>query len=1585
MPKPDKYNTIQVISFLQQLVTYKGFYDDNLEFIWLDKIQIIVSMNPSSTLGRYEITTRFTGNAKILYIDYPSTEELQLIYSFYLNSILEAENLGEGAMKTFVKPIAETSVNIFFQVQQSFKVDENRHYIFTPRDLSNWLISLLRYEAKAKNDLIEVWSYECIRVFRDKLISSEHKKAFDRLLASELQKFKVNIISKLPDSIYTSLDSSYSSILTGNSMLIKIEKEEYIEKLSKGKLVYERDNCDLYLSYFDEMLTSMKVIDRLLSRPNTNLLLIGSAGIGRKKTTRIIANMRGIEVLSLNLTKDYSIKEFKKDIKQVYQYTGVEGKNTILLLEEHHFVKPVFLEYINSLLCSGEIPGFLNNEEQEVFLGNLTSEYKEQLEYKTIYEYFVSKIRKYLKIIVILDFDIYNQYISTNPALVTKCQVVWFDHFSNDSLKKLCKEEFEATFENVVDEKTSNKLINYILSLFAIARDSNIISTQSKFIEFILNFKNLIKAKSSNTSNQSLHLQSGLDKLVDAEKFVEELTEKSNNQKEQIAIKQADANQALTTITQIMQNSASKRSEIESLQIKQQEESKRVQESKSRVQSELQDILPEVEKAKKLVQKIDRSKLDEMRGYRVPKPEVYHVLSATLQILGYSDLVWETMKNYLKSDTINAILSFDTERLTNENRNRIKKIIHDNPEAFNKTNIYKINSAAGQISEFVIATVNFAEAREKIKPLEIELSNAEKKLQQSQHLIEKFKVEISKTDEQIQNFQNKFSKKTAETEALKLELEKTEELLSKATSLLTKLSDEKNRWQNQIIELKSQNTKLPYNTLSSSAFISFLGYYNEAVREKIYALWDKEINSQNDDQNSNLKITKFLITESEILKLKSEGLPIDQLSLENALIIQTTLKTVLLIDPVSKATEWLKKYLKAKYNNFETHSVQSSKLLTEIELAIKFGKVILLTDLDKIDSFLVPIIRRETSKQGPRNVIKIGEKILDLHDNFKLFLCTRDTSIVISSSLLSNLAVVNFSITRSGLESLLLGLTIDIENPELEEKKNKLLEEEDTMKMNLANVEKVLLEELINLEGNLLENKNLIESLNETKIKSNEITESLESSLELQKEINKKRDVYKPLSKLATDIYIILQDLFKINPMYQFSLNNFLKLFKKIIKSNQNKEFENISERIDYFMKELKKSSFTYYSRSLFKSDLLTFGLFYIKGMSDSEDNQEWEFFLGRIAGGNDIRSSPSWVPEDRKEVFSVLSANLSHLVNNMKLENKSIWEQLLTSIKPEIDIIKIIKNNNIANVSPFHRLVIIQVLRPDRLESAIRGYIMEILEIKSVVPPSLSLNDLLLEEEDNRNPILFLTSIGSDPSKELEEFANKIVGKENFLEYPLGGGDNDRIIHYVNEAAKKGQWICLKNLHLATFWLSSLEKEVKKLNSPHKNFRLWLTSESHHMFSTILLQTCTKITFETPPGIKKNLERIYQTWSSSLFTENFKNDKVIYQMLFCIAFLHALVQERRTYIPQGWTKFYEFSMADLKVSAQTIVDYLKQDKKESVWKNIRGLIVNSFYGGRIDNVFDLEVINVYVQKILDNNNVLIKGNKILNVLFILY
>jgi hypothetical protein len=42
-------------------------------------------------------------------------------------------------------------------------------------------------------------------------------------------------------------------------------------------------------------------------------------------------------------------------------------------------------------------------------------------------------------------------------------------------------------------------------------------------------------------------------------------------------------------------------------------------------------------------------------------------------------------------------------------------------------------------------------------------------------------------------------------------------------------------------------------------------------------------------------------------------------------------------------------------------------------------------------------------------------------------------------------------------------------------------------------------------------------------------------------------------------------------------------------------------------------------------------------------------------------------------------------------------------------------------------------------------------------------------------------------------------------------------------------------------------------------------------------------------------------------------------QALFALAWFHAVCQERRNFIPQGWTKFYEFSFADLRAGADII------------------------------------------------------------------
>ena len=60
-----------------------------------------------------------------------------------------------------------------------------------------------------------------------------------------------------------------------------------------------------------------------------------------------------------------------------------------------------------------------------------------------------------------------------------------------------------------------------------------------------------------------------------------------------------------------------------------------------------------------------------------------------------------------------------------------------------------------------------------------------------------------------------------------------------------------------------------------------------------------------------------------------------------------------------------------------------------------------------------------------------------------------------------------------------------------------------------------------------------------------------------------------------------------------------------------------------------------------------------------------------------------------------------------------------------------------------------------------------------------------------------------------------------------MGGNQNELAIDMLRDAAKKGYWLCFKNLHLVTSWLPLLEKELKQLTL-HENFRLMLTSEPH-------------------------------------------------------------------------------------------------------------------------------------------------------------
>lgn len=112
------------------------------------------------------------------------------------------------------------------------------------------------------------------------------------------------------------------------------------------------------------------------------------------------------------------------------------------------------------------------------------------------------------------------------------------------------------------------------------------------------------------------------------------------------------------------------------------------------------------------------------------------------------------------------------------------------------------------------------------------------------------------------------------------------------------------------------------------------------------------------------------------------------------------------------------------------------------------------------------------------------------------------------------------------------------------------------------------------------------------------------------------------------------------------------------------------------------------------------------------------------------------------------------------------------------------------------------------------------------------------------------------------------------------------------------------------------------------------------------------QITFEAPPGVRRNLLRSFEGWKEPLVDSG---SPLKGQLLFLLAWFHAVVQERRCFIPQGWQKFYEFSFSDLRSGAD-VVQQATRNGKTPQWSYLCGLLEDAIYGGRVDSSYDMRV-----------------------------
>ncbi len=127
--------------------------------------------------------------------------------------------------------------------------------------------------------------------------------------------------------------------------------------------------------------------------------------------------------------------------------------------------------------------------------------------------------------------------------------------------------------------------------------------------------------------------------------------------------------------------------------------------------------------------------------------------------------------------------------------------------------------------------------------------------------------------------------------------------------------------------------------------------------------------------------------------------------------------------------------------------------------------------------------------------------------------------------------------------------------------------------------------------------------------------------------------------------------------------------------------------------------------------------------------------------------------------------------------------------------------------VSHFQQVLIVQALRPDRLQNSMRNFVCKLIGIKDISPSTTNIKMLYETETVANEPILIIISPGADPSQELSELAESVVGKQAYHEVAMGQGQMTIALDLLKQCSSKGEWLCLKNLHLVIAWLPTLEK----------------------------------------------------------------------------------------------------------------------------------------------------------------------------------
>ncbi len=791
----------------------------------------------------------------------------------------------------------------------------------------------------------------------------------------------------------------------------------------------------------------------------------------------------------------------------------------------------------------------------------------------------------------------------------------------------------------------------------------------------------LYNEKRDELEEQQRHLHVGLDKLRDTVTQVEELRRSLAIKRTRLEAKNAEANEKLKGIVAEEQEAKAKKAASIEIQNALVEQDKAIAQRKAEVMAELAEAEPAVAEAKSAVSGIKKTQLSEVRSMTNPPEAVKLAMESVCTIIGYRIENWRSVQGILRrEDFKDSIINFDTTRqMTPAIREFMKKDYLSRP-AFNFSIVDRASKACGPLVKWVIAQVRYSEILDKIEPLRNEVQDLEAQAENTKRQAATIITMIRDLEASIARYKDEYALLIRETQDIKAEMERVESKVERSMTLLNSLSSERARWEASSRTFETEMSTIVGDVLLSAAFLAYGGFFDQYYRELMLQEWSAHLVDAGIKFKAELSLPEYLSTADDRLSWQSKSLPVDNLYTENAIMLKKFNRYPLIIDPTGQATTFL-------LNEYKDRKIAITSFLDEaflkvLESALRFGNPILIQDVERLDPILNAVLNKELRRTGGRVLIRLGSQDIDFSPAFTMFLSTRDPSVEFSPDICSRVTFVNFTMTRSSLQSQSLDQVLKVERPDTDKKRADLIKIQGEFRLRLRHLEKSLLQALNESTGNILDDEKVIDTLETLKREAAEITQKVEETDAIMQEVDRVTTEYLPLAQACSSVFFVLEQLSVINHFYQFSLRFFLDIFENVLHHNPHlANVKDYQQRLNILTVDLFITVYQRTSRSLLHRDhvMLAISLAQIKlkGVDDGPIADDIEFLLE--SGDVSTTASGSVDPEgpgapyftaeqqERLEQYSknpVFADAKKHVV-----ENETVWANFIHQKEPERDI----------------------------------------------------------------------------------------------------------------------------------------------------------------------------------------------------------------------------------------------------------------------------------------------------------------------------